>query len=223
MGVVVMEVTARRRQQAGVSLIETLVVIAIISILIALQMPVFSKALRKAEETSVMLTRRDDRIGRMSLEANIARGRGEQLDADSIRQRCRAAFRQTLKSGIGEIIESEVLLAVSNDAEFRAYYHTLLDPASDFPLTGDLEAGLRLVDEFGNEFHLHPLETYSGPPVPVRWELISTDLSETTSGTLGSTVLYSDGHSRYVSYTAAFPVTRIVAEKTHAFLNPPDQ
>ena len=208
-----------RTRNGGWSLIETLVVIAIIAILMALQFPVFGKALRKAQETSVSLTQRDSHIGRMADSANIVRERLGPVNSEELRNRARAAFDSTLTTGIGQVRTTELVLAVSDDDEFNAYWHTLINPAAQWELEGSLAGGLVARDEWGQEYQLPVLSHYNGPAVPVSWELISTDLRQTTSGTLGAVVQFSDGRSEYMRYPHGFPMTETVARLTRVYLD----
>jgi len=213
------EVAGMRARNGGWTLTETLVVIAIIVILMALQMPVFSKALRKAQETSISLTQRDSHMGKMADTANIARESLGPVNSEELRARARAAYDSTLRTGVGDIRTTELVLAVSHDEEFNAYWHTLINPAAAWELEGSLGGGLIVRDEWGQEFLLPLLSQYSGPAVPVSWELISTDLSQTTSGTLGAVVQFSDGRSEYMRYPHGFPISEIVAERTRTYLD----
>lgn len=208
-----------RRRNGGWSLIETLVVIAIIAILIALQTPIFSKALRKAQETSISLTQRDAQHGRMADRVNIARDRLGAVNTQELRAHARAAFDSTLRTGIGDVRTTELLFAVANDDEFNAYWHTLINPGADWELEGSVGGGVTVRDEWGREFALPLLSRYDGPGVPISWELFSTDLRQTTSGTLGAVVQFSDGRSEYVPYPQAFPMTDTVARLTRIYLD----
>jgi hypothetical protein len=187
---------------------------AIISILMAMYLPVLGKAKRKAEEVAIKEGLRQDHISREAAAANIARPKGVDLDEYG-REACQDAFRKSMSdgSGDGEILVTELLYDVQTADEFRAYWCTLIDPDNTDPL--EYADGGRLIarDDEGNEFYLKPI--YTGRML---WEFISTDLSETTSGTLGTTVLYPDGHVDYVSYPHEFPAVPIVAELSHRFV-----
>ena len=68
---------------------------------------------------------------------------------------------------------------------------------------------------------LSPLDTGRYDPrgsYVVGWEFLSTVLSETSTGTLGAEVMYSDGHVSYVRYPGEFPMRRIVAELSHEYV-----
>ncbi|MDZ4858094.1 MAG: type II secretion system protein [Candidatus Hydrogenedentes bacterium] len=205
----------RLREKKGFSLIETLVVVAIIAILMALYLPTLAKALRKAEEVAGKEAFRQHKIGKMADNANSPR----HVEPLPGRDEARAAFRQNLELGKDEsMIASELLYVVKNDEEFQAYYATLLDPANTTPL--QWSGGSLVATYEDNTYSLPPMTAFQGrdESTPQIWEFISTDLTETTSGTLGATVLYSDGHSTYVRYPQEFPMTRTVAELSHEFM-----
>jgi len=207
----------RPRSKQGFSLVETLVVLVIILILMALYLPTLAKAMRKAKEVAGKEAVRQHGIGKMADGANIAKVHGgEQLG----RTAARNAFRQELDIGKDDtMIVSELLYVVTNDDEFRAYYHTLLNPHNSAPLTY-ASGGLNAFDEDNNLYVLPYATTIAGRSATtvMAWEFISTDLTETSSGTIGGTVLYSDGHSGYVRYPDEFPMTPTVAELSHAFM-----
>lgn len=206
------------RAKHGHTLIETLVVLAIIAILMALYLPTLAKAMRKAKEVAGKEALRQEGIGRLADGANapyrdrvVRNGRAE----------AREAFRYELDIGKGDkMIVSELLYVVKNDDEFRAYYHTLLNPANNAPLQFGARGELLARDEENNAYLLPPMDTFPGrgEPRPQMWEFISTDLTETSSGTLGANVIYTDGHAAYVRYPSEFPMTQTVAALSHAFM-----
>lgn len=208
----------RLDSKKGFSLVETLVVLAIMLILMALYLPTLSKAMRKAKEVAGKEALRQQAIGRAADVVNSSRP----TDARPSRDEARNAFRQTLEIGKGDsMIVSELLYIVKNDAEFRAYYHTLLNPANGDPLTYTNGGYLNAYDENNNLYVLPFMETLGNRNgiYPVGWEYISTDLGDTSSGTLGANVMYSDGHAKYVRYPDEFPITRTVAELSREFVS----
>lgn len=203
----------RRWGKCGFSLVETLVVMAIIAILMALYLPVLSKAMRKAEEVAVKEGFRQEKIGRMADSANSA---GRDLGPAPGRDECRTAFRKQ----VNDVIATEVLYIVESDAEFNAYWQTMINPAASTPLEYSRSGNLLARDEFGDVYELPRVDKFldEGPPFPLGWEFISTDLTDTSSGTIGTNVLYSDGHVVYVRYPGEFPATKMVAELSHRFV-----
>lgn len=207
----------RRR---GFSMVELLVVMAIISILAAMYLTALSKARRQAIKTANMARMRDEGMGRMAGGAN---GGGDR--SQPTREQARAAFRENRGPGYGNgenIIVSRMLFAVSGDDVFRAYWHTLLNPENTAPLEYD-GRNLKVTDKEGKEYWLYPMGDavqgrMPGANVPVEWEFLSTDLSDTSSGTIGANVLYPDGHVQYARYPGDFPMTRTVAELSHEFM-----
>jgi prepilin-type N-terminal cleavage/methylation domain-containing protein len=203
----------RHPRSHGYSLVETLVVVAIIAILMALYLPTLSKVLRKAEEVAVKEGFRQKNIGRMADNANSA---GRDLGPAPGRDECRDAFRQM----VNDVIATEVLYIVENDDEFNAYWHTMINPAASTPLEYTGSGDLLARDEFGDVYELPRVDKFldDGPSFPLGWEFISTDLTDTSSGTIGTNVIYSDGHVVYIRYPGDFPATRTVAELSHRFV-----
>ena len=158
----------------GFSLVETLVVVAIISILMALYLPTLAKAIRKAKEVAGKEGLRQNAIGRMADNANSPRHSEPRPGRDEARE----AFRQTIEIGKGdEMIASEVLYVVKDDDEFRAYHATLLDPGNTDPLQWE---GSSLIATYEGETYRLPMMTaFQGREEisPRAWEFISTDLT----------------------------------------------
>lgn len=204
----------------GFSLVELLVCIAIISILMALYLPVLSRARRKAEQVVIKESMRQGYIGNLADTANMAR---PPVNAAN-RAECRAAFRQDMGSADDPLIITEMLYVVRTEAQFRAYWFTLIDMNATDPLEYTDSGYLIAEDDEGTEFNLEPVDRLihgtasNGAPAPMAWEYLSTDLRDTSSGTLGTEVMYSDGHVAYVSYPGAYPAVVSVAELSHKFV-----
>ncbi len=202
---------ARRglNSRSGFSIIELLVVVAIIGILMAMYSTSLSKAMRMAKATAT---------AEAMHQKVIAIETSDELPPTA--EDARELYRQTVDTGKGEAIITELVFSVRGDREFDAYWHTLIDPRNtEEP---QFEGGsLIATTQDGETFVLPPIRR--GPrggrgAYTVGWEFLSTVLSETSSGTLGAEVFYSDGHVTYVRYPGEFPVTRLVAELSHTFV-----
>jgi prepilin-type N-terminal cleavage/methylation domain-containing protein len=206
------------QKRSGFSLVEMLVVLAIITILMALYLPVLQRAKRKAEQVAVKEAMRQGYIGAAADQANIARPSGTGTPPD--RAECRAAFRQTIDIGKSDMIVTEMLYHVSSAGEFRAYFFTLIDATATGPLEFSESGSLIATDDKGNTFDLQPLGDMLslGGGTPIAWEFLSTDLSETSTGTLGVEVIYGDGHVEYLPYPSRFPAVAVVAKLSHRFM-----
>jgi prepilin-type N-terminal cleavage/methylation domain-containing protein len=202
-----------QRRKFGFSLVELLVCVAIISILAAMYMAALSKARRKAEGVVVMEGFRQDNIGRAADTANIARAPGYQPTDRAV---FRGAYRKQLTVSGEPIWATEVLCEIEGEGAFRAYWFTVIDPAATAPLEYRHDS-LVAHDDKNNEFLLKLFSPSGrvGPTVPVTWEFLSTNLQETSSGTMGTTVRYSDGHVEFMPYPGNFPACRSVAELSH--------
>ena len=204
------------RRRNGFSLVETLVVLAIIGILASMLVAALTRARDKALQRAAVEAGRQWFIGRLADKANIARHKGSVRHS---REECRDMYRVAFETGSGEMLATVPFYIVTNEDEFRAYWHTMINPsASEEPEFEDGKLVAR--DEEGNEFLLPSIETMTElrKTVPVAWEFLSTDMSEMASGSIGANVMYSDGHADYIGYPGKFPVCRTVAELSHRFV-----
>lgn len=209
------------RQSRGFTLVELLVVVAIIGILAAMYASTFIKVREKANQVVAKEGMRQGNIGRMADDANSARRhRKASPESEAVREQCRAAFREDVGNGV---VVSKPRYLVRNDDEFRAYWHTVLNPDNDAPVefNGD---SLVAVDLHGNRYTLPLVDgfldsrTAQGHDVPLAWEFISTHLGDANTSSIGANVLFVDGNVAYVRYPGAFPITRTVAELSHRFM-----
>ncbi len=203
------------RRRNGFSMVELLIVIAIILIIAGMYMGVLSRARSKAMQVVAVEAARQSYIGKLAKGANIARPQRETYG----RGECRRAYRQTLQTGSGDALVTELLYEVRTEAEFRAYWHTLINPDASGSL--EFERGALVArDEDGNEHVLGPLELdrTRGKSFPIGWEFLSSDMSEMSSGSIGANVMYSDGHVEYIAYPGRYPVCSTVAALSHRFV-----
>jgi prepilin-type processing-associated H-X9-DG protein len=200
-----------------------LVVVAIISILTSMYLTAFSRARQQALQVVRAEGMRQEHLGQLADTANTARLES-QISLRFDRDECREAYRKTIETSKGDIWVTQLLYVVRNEAEFAAYWHTLIDEDATDPLEYDGRGRLIAEDEDGNEFRLAPMgwnlwwTNARYGRVPVLWDFLSTDLGETSSGSVGANVLYADGHLEYQTYPGQFPVCRAVAELTHLFV-----
>jgi type II secretory pathway pseudopilin PulG len=206
------------RRRDGTSMIETLVVLAIIMVLMTILVPALTRALRMAKSTAAGEEARSDRVGEIAVAAH--EGRPDELAPEQAVARARDMFRHEVRTRSVPRVMSAPLFIVRNDAEFRAYWYTLLNPQNtetpEFTRSGELIA-------FTPEGQRHELPPVGGPgrepdqSYIVRWEFMSTKLHETGRGDLGGNVIYSDGRREYMPYPTRFPMTQQVAELSHRF------
>lgn len=203
----------------GFSLIELLVVVAIIGVMMAMTLAGLSKAKGAADRVSKAEGMRQHAMGEMADNANLAKPVTEKPS----RTECRAAFHQWLEEPEenGNPLATEMLYVVRTEAEFAAYYHTLINKDNTTPLEYANNM-LNAYDPDGNTFLLPPLgdplyaaERYGR--LPMAWEFLSTDMSETNLTSRIINVLYTDGSVKPMRYGSGYPVTRLVAELSHDF------
>lgn len=211
--------TPSQNRNAGFSLVELLVCIAIIAILMALYLPTLSKAFNKAKSVSTQEGFRQSYIGEMAEGANEARAK---LGPPPGRDEARAAFRMNLETGEGDQIVTKLVYVVKSDAEFKAYYHTLIDPDNSVEL--EFQAGYLVAEDGeGNAFYLTPIIDLHRVPArlgvfPVGWTYLSTQLTDTSTGNIGCDVIYNDSRTVYLKYPGQFPASRVVAELSHDYV-----
>ena len=209
------------RRNAGFSLIELLVCVAIISILMSMYLGTLSKARDRALQVVAAEGMHQQNIAAMANQANTPRGsKTTTRTSELVREQCRLAFREDVGD---QIYVSRLMFIVTNDAEFRAYWHTLLNPNADWELEYD-GGSLLAYDPEGNEYLLPSPETNParfnsenrGPVLA--WEFLSSHMADMNTGSLSVNVLMPSGNIERVRYPGAFPVTATVAELSHEFV-----
>lgn len=207
-----------RAWSAGFSLVELLVVVAIIGIIAAFYASTLSKALRKAKEVRAKEGIRQENIGRMADNANSAGSASSRPSDEALRQNCRTAFRRWIDLGQSErACVTEMLYSVQNVAEFQAYYDTLIAPGNNEPIEYSGQ-GVVVKDVNGNKYTLPQVPFTGSSTLPVMWEFVAVEMAQTTLNGLGLNVLYADGHEDYLTYPNKFPACREVAECSQQFI-----
>jgi prepilin-type N-terminal cleavage/methylation domain-containing protein len=207
---------------AGHTLVETLVVLAIIGVLMATAMPHYVRAIRSAKRVAVMEGKRQENLVR-NAGGDGARRPVSLANPDLLRDQARRAYRTRIDAGDFDFYVTELIFRVSSDAEFRAYWHTLIDRNATGPIVASDGGGILARDPDGNTVALEA--AYDGilpgddEPVPIGWDFLATELGHSAIGDLGASVLQSDGTSYYARYPDAFPVSRTVAELSQRFMD----
>jgi hypothetical protein len=144
---------------------------------------------------------------------------GTTLVSTPDREECREAFRHEIRVGKHDMIVTEMRYVVKTGAEFRAYYHTLIEPTATDPLEYDDRGNLLAEDPDGNVFALRPIDLLNEQEVVVvAWSYLSSNMAESSSGAMGCEVIYTDGHVAFVRYKEAFPAMPTVAVLSHKFV-----
>lgn len=209
----------RFRPRAGVSMLELLIVVGIISILVFMYLGTFHRVLGKVKNTARAEAIRQAALSREAEAVHEGPMRTEPANV----LECIWAFRQKLDTGKEKILVSEMLYVVRNGDEFRAYWNTMLNPHAVYAPEYDGDT-LLARDPDGKVFplpalygsHLDANQKYG--LFPIAWDFLSSNLADNTSGELGAEVLYSDGHIEFVRYPGKFPAVREVAELSRRFV-----
>jgi len=220
-----------RRNNRGYSLVESLVVIAIILVMLAIALPSYVKALRQAKDTAA------DEALRQRYLANEG---GTFLDnftpfacdavagdiADNalyLRTCARAAYRQAIDAGKFDVFITELLYRVENQAEFEAYWWTLIAPEESVPITFTPDASLIAYNPEGDSFILNPIERAiiagTDDVYLVGWEFVSTNMGNMNSDSRLITAIYSNGQREKVRYPSVIPATPLVATLSQRFMD----
>ena len=167
----------RYLETSGTTLMETLVVLAIIMVILTFQVPALTKALRMAKGVAAGEAMHQNDISSMatSSESNFQPKRAE----------ARRAFRQVVDAGKFEATVTQMVYVVRNDDEFRAYWHTLLNPKNTekLPLSLEVRREINLPDVLENiglaavglspKFTYDPIQDDYGVLVPLTFAMNS--------------------------------------------------
>lgn len=210
-----MKKSISRKNRSGFSLVELLVVVAIIAMLIAVAMPTYGRAIHKAKDTSSREAMRQKNIGKNADNANSA---GPAPLVDYGRPAARDAFYQVMNTGREDRYITEMYYIVRSDAEFRAYWNTMISVESQDPLQFTDDGSLVAHDQNGKTFILPPVGREREGIYPLYWDLITVNAGYMTALSSHISVTYSDGHVTTVAYPTKFPATPTVAKLTQRYL-----
>jgi prepilin-type N-terminal cleavage/methylation domain-containing protein len=203
--------------RSGHTLIETLVVVAIIAVMLAIALPHYGKAIRLAKQTAADEAKRQEQLVPYGPKFSIT----PEMDHWDIRETARSAFRHAIDAGKFDLMVTQPLLKVRTDEEFRAYYYTLIDLNAQGPL--DFEGGSMVVETpEGVEFVLQladAIEPGDDEPYPIAWDFLSTNMANMSVGSFGVGYVSSDGERPYMKYPGAFPATETVARLGQQFMD----
>ncbi len=207
-----------RSRRGGFSLVELLVCIGIIMILAALLLAALIKTRDDAQDVAATEAIRQEAI------AQLAGPDGHVSHASDDREHLRAAYRETLDTGKDEVLVTRIPYGVTAEAQFVAYWHTVINPDASGPLEFEYD-GLIVKDASGTTFKLKPhtfwQETqYDRGAYPYMWEYLSTNMADMNSTSRSIRVLYTDGEVKNVRYPGEFPACETVAELSYRFLHP---
>lgn len=203
------------RRTRGFSLLELLVCVAIIGFLLAMYSSSLTKAMRMAKDTATGEAMRQGNIARQS-----EPGERALANSEALRQQARDYFRRTVNNGTEDALITQILFKVETDDEFRAYYHTLLNPENTEPLVID-QGVLLAKDELGRVFNLTSIDKAGTTPsasFAIAWQFLSTNGAEMGGFSRSIRVQYNDGRVLSLIYPDRFPVSPTVAELGHEFM-----